>query len=175
MSAGVSVLVEDGFATIDFVDPKAKGPGLAKLTEVSGGGSLIETMTRSGPRRLYRVPEGNARAAGLLDDDNEVDDLGFPDTSSGADATGIVQPELPSSQQVHAQVVHVTGSTRDALPVIDVDVDPHYDAVESDGDDPAPSSSWSVSDLRAYADSHAIDLGHATKKADILAAINAAE
>ncbi|WP_280389307.1 Ish1 domain-containing protein [Nocardia wallacei] len=34
-----------------------------------------------------------------------------------------------------------------------------------------PSESWTVAELKAYADEHGIDLGEATKKADILAAI----
>ncbi|TLF72918.1 hypothetical protein [Nocardia cyriacigeorgica] len=38
------------------------------------------------------------------------------------------------------------------------------------GDD-EPSESWTVADLRAYAELHDIDLGDATKKADILEAI----
>ncbi|MGW5387200.1 hypothetical protein [Nocardia sp. NPDC003963] len=37
--------------------------------------------------------------------------------------------------------------------------------------DGEPSESWTVPQLRAYADHHDIDLGEATKKADILAAI----
>ena len=42
------------------------------------------------------------------------------------------------------------------------------DAWESDSE---PSESWTVPDLKAYAELHEIDLGEATKKADILAAI----
>lgn len=38
----------------------------------------------------------------------------------------------------------------------------------------APSESWTVRDLRAYADDLGIDLGDATRKADILATIAAA-
>lgn len=66
MPAGIDVFIEDGFATVDFVDRTKRGPGLAALLAV-GGPELIETMTRTGPRTLYRVPEGNARAAGLID------------------------------------------------------------------------------------------------------------
>lgn len=40
--------------------------------------------------------------------------------------------------------------------------------------DSAPSKSWKVDELKAYAEEHAIDLGTATKKADILTAIEAA-
>lgn len=66
MPAGVDVFIEDGFATIDFVDRSKRGPALAVLLAL-GGPDLIETMTRTGPRTLFRVPEGNAREAGLLD------------------------------------------------------------------------------------------------------------
>ncbi|NEW40785.1 hypothetical protein GV794_01945 [Nocardia cyriacigeorgica] len=41
----------------------------------------------------------------------------------------------------------------------------------TDVPDDEPSDAWTVADLRAYADLHGIDLGEATKKADILAAI----
>ncbi|WP_404474833.1 hypothetical protein [Microbacterium aerolatum] len=40
--------------------------------------------------------------------------------------------------------------------------------------DSAPSKSWKVDELKAYADENGIDLGDATKKADILAAIETA-
>lgn len=38
----------------------------------------------------------------------------------------------------------------------------------------APDASWKVADLKAHADENGIDLGDATKKEDIVAAINAA-
>ena len=67
MPAGVVTVVEDGFALIDFVDPAQRGPGLQRLISLYGA-EIIETLTRSGPRRIYRVPEGNARGAGLIDE-----------------------------------------------------------------------------------------------------------
>ncbi|MFI6368703.1 hypothetical protein ACIBG0_38980 [Nocardia sp. NPDC050630] len=45
------------------------------------------------------------------------------------------------------------------------------DAWEPESDNGEPSESWTVADLKAYAELHEIDLGDATKKADILAAI----
>ncbi|WP_234801964.1 hypothetical protein [Mycolicibacterium conceptionense] len=66
MPAGVDVAVEDGFATIEFVDPSLRGRGLAKLLEVGTPPELIDKVTR--PRLAYIVPEGNAREAGLLDE-----------------------------------------------------------------------------------------------------------
>ncbi len=58
----------DGFVTLDFVDKSLAGPALAELIDI-GGAASVETITRVGPRRMYRVPTGNAEAAGLLDED----------------------------------------------------------------------------------------------------------
>lgn len=64
MPDGVAVTVAGGFALIEFLDPALRGPGVARLIEV-GGASTIQKRTL--PRPAYVVPEGNARAAGLLD------------------------------------------------------------------------------------------------------------
>lgn len=74
MPKGIDVLVEEGFATIDFVDRRLRGQGIAALLEHTPA-ELVEKITRSGPRALYRVPEGNAREAGMLDGENTVDHL----------------------------------------------------------------------------------------------------
>jgi len=66
MPEGIETTVEDGFATIDFIDPTKRGPGIKKLVD-NYGPAVIETLTRTGPRRMYRVPEGNAREVGLID------------------------------------------------------------------------------------------------------------
>lgn len=67
MPTGVETFIDgEGFAVLDFVDPARRGPALAKLIAI-GGPESIETITRDGPRRKYRVPEGNASAAGLID------------------------------------------------------------------------------------------------------------
>lgn len=68
MPAGI-IATDDGngFVTLDFVDKSLRGPALAKLVEI-GGAATIETVTRVGPRRQYRVPAGNAAEAGLLDE-----------------------------------------------------------------------------------------------------------
>jgi hypothetical protein len=67
MPNGVETVVEDGFAVVDFVDRAQRGPGLRRLLDI-GGPETIEVLTREGPRRKYRVPEGNAREAGLTDE-----------------------------------------------------------------------------------------------------------
>jgi|UPI0002DB7C99 hypothetical protein len=81
MTAGIEVAVRDGFAIIDFVDPSLRGPALARLVEI-GGGASVEAFTRGTPRKVYRVPEGNAREAGLLDDSTLVEAL-QPATDTG--------------------------------------------------------------------------------------------
>lgn len=47
--------------------------------------------------------------------------------------------------------------------------------VESSGEEPKPREKWKVAELKAYAEQHSIDLGDATLKEDILAAIEDAE
>ena len=87
MPQGIDVQVEDGFAIIDFVDRAKRGPALARLLEV-GGPEFVEKLTRGyGPRAVYRTPEGNARAAGLLDDS----DAPYPDGDPSEDWT---RPQL---------------------------------------------------------------------------------
>lgn len=66
MPEGIVATVDDGFATLDFVDVSLRGPSLRALIDI-GGAESIETITRVGPRRMYRVPVGNAVQAGLID------------------------------------------------------------------------------------------------------------
>lgn len=68
MPEGIIATVDGGFATIDFVDQSLRGPALAEVLEAAGPG-VVQTITRDGPRRKYRMPTGNAQAAGLLDGD----------------------------------------------------------------------------------------------------------
>lgn len=68
MPAGIIATVDNGFATLDFVNPALKGPALDALIEL-GGAESIETITRDGPRRKYRVPADNAEELDLLDGD----------------------------------------------------------------------------------------------------------
>lgn len=66
MPKGVEVFVDEGFAEISVADSKQRGQVLNKIlahTPVA----LIEKDTRKGPNVVYRIPEGNARAAGLVD------------------------------------------------------------------------------------------------------------
>lgn len=111
MPQGVAVFVEHGLATIDFIDTSLKGRGVAALLEHTPP-DLVEKMTRSGPRVLYRVPEGNARAAGLLDEVSQTDvpfldraDLGFAQALVEAD------PNAGGESHWHAPLPTVDGHT----------------------------------------------------------------
>jgi hypothetical protein len=75
----------DGFVTLDFVDTSLRGPALAELVEI-GGAATIETISRKGPRRMYRVPIGNATTAGLVDDENTVEGVRSAGQDTGAAA-----------------------------------------------------------------------------------------
>lgn len=108
MPQGVEVYVEDGFAVIDFVDRSLRGPGINRLID-SGGPDIIEKLTRSGPRTQYRVPEGNARAAGLLDVPAEGPrpdrvDLGLAEALASASTEG-ARPVQPGSHNVFSQTL----------------------------------------------------------------------
>lgn len=169
MPAGVEVLVENGFATIDFVDPKLKGHGLTALLEHTPP-EFIETLTRTGPRRLYRVPEGNARAAGLIDKGSRVDELDNPDTSSASHAAGMVLPTAPTSANIHGQVVR-TGHYSDAYAdggLLDAPADAES---ASDG----PNDDWSRAALNDFAAGHGVaEPDKLPNKAAVLDAINKA-
>jgi hypothetical protein len=140
MAEGIQVEVEDGFARIQFIDPSKVGPALTKLLELAGP-ELIGVDTRSGSRKIYIVPEGTARDAGLLDDaPAEVPEDDAPAEVPEDDAPGVL-PEVDTT------------------------------AVLPDG---VPTESWTVAQMVDYASREEISLGGATKKADILAAITAA-
>lgn len=83
MPAGIVATIDNGFATLDFVDKTLKGRALARLIEI-GGPRSIDIDTHSGRRYLYRVAEGNAREAGLLD--------GAPPTAPAAAAVRPAEP-----------------------------------------------------------------------------------
>ncbi len=65
MPEGISVIVDDeGYANITFENPLLRGPALDKLIKLGGAETVDKTTENGYP--TYRVPEGNARAAGLL-------------------------------------------------------------------------------------------------------------
>ncbi|WIC89995.1 hypothetical protein SEA_SISKO_13 [Gordonia phage Sisko] len=93
MPEGIIAEIDEGFATLDFVDRSLRGPALQKLIEIDGGAS-IEVQTRSGPRKKYRVPEGNAREAGLLDEALPAPPTGNPGDPNKSDPA----PEYPEGE-----------------------------------------------------------------------------
>lgn len=66
MPEGIAVEVENGFATI--APDRAHRAEVLNALLANTPVELIEKLTRSGPVVQYRVPEGNAADAGLLDD-----------------------------------------------------------------------------------------------------------
>lgn len=108
MPEGIIATVDGGYATLDFTDKSKRGPALAALIE-SGGPGIVETISRSGPRRKYRVPEGNARELGLIDDETEgavysaghdtgsAARLSESDPQAGLDGGDVSRPVAPTS------------------------------------------------------------------------------
>lgn len=68
MPEGIAVEIENGFATIAPSPEKVNDVVTALLATTPA--ELIEQNTRSGPGIQYVVPEGNARAAGLIDEES---------------------------------------------------------------------------------------------------------
>lgn len=98
MPEGVISEVIDGVATLEFTDSSVKGRAIARLLEIGGPGS-IQTLTREGPRRRYRVPEGNASEAGLLDGGGSLllGDTGFGEKLVDANEQARANPSRPDA------------------------------------------------------------------------------
>lgn len=79
-----------------------------------------------------------------------------------AGKTDPISEEGPSDEEVPADVTYVDGTKpevgEDGIPVVEAKT---------------PDESWKNADIVAYAEENNIDLGDATKKADMLAAITA--
>ncbi|QFP94635.1 hypothetical protein I5G59_gp15 [Mycobacterium phage LilMcDreamy] len=93
MPEGIVATVEDGYATLDFVDVTKRGPALQALIELAGPDS-IETITRRGPRRQYRVLVDNADAVGLLDGDEVARPRSAGNDSGARDALVAADPNV---------------------------------------------------------------------------------
>lgn len=114
MPEGIEVLVEDGLATIDFVDLSLKREGLGALLEHTPP-EQVEPLTREkGAERVrYRVPLECAKAAGMVDEASAVDALASLPMDSFTDVSGFVETPGPSTANLHAQEVR-TGVYADA-------------------------------------------------------------
>lgn len=144
MPKGIEVVVDGGFATIDFVDRSLRGSGLNRLLQATPP-EMVETLSRSGPRRQYRVPEGNAREAGLLDvpavDALASGDTGFAEALASASPAGArptpttakdrayvgTTPAQEASDVTHVATTLVPGSgmSTAAVPPVHTDVIEH--------------------------------------------------
>lgn len=107
----VGINVEDdvhnpGFVLVEFVNPTLQGPALETLI-AAGGPDIAQKLTREkgAARSRYRVPEGNAVAAGLVDGSSGIDMDDITQTGP-ADATGTVQPPpWTIKDNVHGPVI----------------------------------------------------------------------
>lgn len=149
MPEGISVVVDDeGFASITFEDRTLRGPALDRLIKL-GGPETIEKSTEDG-YPVYRVPEGNARAVGLLDDSAPI--------SPAADDT----PADPASDATGGDGQDDAGHD-DAPPA------PEILAAFPEGE---PTDDWHLNQLKAYAASKGLDAHELRSKAKVLALIN---
>ncbi|WP_100483146.1 hypothetical protein [Mycobacteroides abscessus] len=164
MPAGIEVVVEEGFATIDFVDGTLRGPGLAKLLEVGTPPEAIEKLTREGPRAVYVVPLGNAREAGLLDevDDDDQPPAGMTDEATGDDGSGAALP-LAEPVSTDTDGTAIGDPTQEPLPTGDF-----APKTWPDGD---PELDWRRAELDAYAASKGLDTKELPNKEAVFAAI----
>lgn len=124
MPAGVIATIDGAFATLEFTTKAAKDAGLAKLLEIGGPGS-IQTITRRGPRRKYRVPTDNANEAELIDGDEPETQWSAGNDSGTAAALKAADPNVNagggedwhtpydqhSSVNAYVSTVHETGSS----------------------------------------------------------------
>jgi hypothetical protein len=114
MPTGIEATVDGGFATIDFIDQSLRGPALAEVIEDAGPG-VIETITRDGPRRKYRMPLGNATAAGLLDGDEDPAEFSAGKDTGSATALQDADPnENPGTDNAnwHTPVAEHTSANK---------------------------------------------------------------
>lgn len=111
MPEGIAVEITNGFATIAPSSEKRQDVlnALLKSTPVE----LIEKLTRSGPTVQYRVPEGNAREAGLVDGASgpvlDRKDLGFADALVEADPNAYGESHWHQHQITSKGSVYVAG------------------------------------------------------------------
>jgi hypothetical protein len=190
MPKGVETHVDNGFAVVDFFDPSLRGPALAKLLDI-GGPSTIETITREGPRRKYRVPEGNAREAGLLDTPSvklASGDTGAAEALSSASPFGArpdpqtvkgrayvgqtPKEEVLGNTSVATTVVPGSGTKTPAVPPLHSDVIANVAAATRPWPQGQPNADWKRSELDAYAKQvKGINTSKENSKADVVARI----
>ena len=153
MPEGISVVVDDeGYANITFENRALRGPALAKLIKY-GGPDTVEKRTPDG-YPVYRVPEGNARAAGLLDEPATVVRV----AADGAETPSVPDGDDGSTPPEPDTTVPSTGDSTPPAP-----------AAYPEGD---PTTEWDLAQLKAYASDHGHDAHELRSKAKVLALIN---
>lgn len=177
MPAGIEVVVEEGFATIDFVDGTLRGPGLAKLLEVGTPPEAIEKLTREGPRAVYVVPEGNAREAGLLDEATEhvapADGVEKTGTEAKADGSPTELDSQDSGNPDGTALDPQAPTDHESTAVGDPNQEPLStgDFAPKAWPDGDPELDWRRSELDAYAKSKGLDTKELPNKEAVFAAI----
>lgn len=196
MPEGISVIVDDeGYANITFENPLLRGPALDKLIKIGGPETVDKTTENGYP--TYRVPEGNARAAGLLQSrrpavvDVEPDITGVPAEVVHVAADGTETPLVPDADGL---VTLVSGGTDSGTAPVEPQGnsdEPPADPNETPADtgsenEPAPapapndrgypegepSDDWGLAELKAYATVKGLDAHELRSKAKVLALIN---
>ena len=199
MPEGISVIVDDeGFANITFENPLLRGPALDKLIKL-GGAETVEKSTENG-YPSYRVPEGNARAAGLLQSRRPavVDVEPVPAGVVQVAADGTETPLVPDADGL---VTLVSGGSDTGTAPVEPQVDPNQPAPQGNSDEPPadpdetpadnggqaepaskddrgypegePSDDWSLPELKAYAvKEKGLDPHELRSKVKVLALIN---
>lgn len=121
MPKGIEVFLDEGFAEISVADKQQRGEVLNKILEHTPV-ALVEKDTRKGKYVIYRIPEGNARAAGLIDNPTEgraplKGDMGYaqdlvdadPQVSGRGDSWGDYHTILPTVADTAYQAMPTTG------------------------------------------------------------------
>lgn len=115
MPEGISVIVDDeGYANITFENPLLRGPALDKLIKI-GGAETVDKNTEHG-YPTYRVPEGNARAAGLLSS-RPVGKARVGVTVESSDLTSGLASTLEELNGPVLQPTHLAGAAPSAVDV----------------------------------------------------------
>lgn len=106
MSIGVEVHVEDGFATVVFLNPGLRRAGVGRLLDAADDPRLVVKVTS--PTVGYIVPVGVAAAAGFLDEPPpETPDMSWnrSDLNTFAARAGVPGPgKLRTKQDVLAAI-----------------------------------------------------------------------
>ncbi len=177
MPEGISVIVDDeGYANITFLDRRLRGPALGKLIAI-GGAETVEKSTENG-YPVYRVPEGNARAAGLLHSRRLVKaeppaeavhvSSDGTETPLVPDADGLVT--LVSDGEPPAPPAEPQGDPNE--PPAGTDTTPAPSVQEPKYPEGEPTADWKLTELKAYAVDKGLDAQELHTKVKVLELIN---